>query len=298
MTKIDSILSEARDNSSYASAYDWETKCQIHNRLYGENSCFLIAENYQGLYQDDYASFVYYSNITGERFEDRWTTAACCPNYDNYKQCITFDKAVKEGLINIDLYNSNWSCSPCKISDFLKQYPDQFINYKGIFPFVKVYRGRSFKNRKGWRVGEKTIVNKGYSTVMDVIFDPEVNDFFMVKKGYTTLEDNFITSVEDATNAYIDEEMKITHRLRTRDPKVELNILSKLFFGKDFNEWRCDIDIKRSIWEAKYEAEQNKIKYAPSEKLIQWVREHFINVTDEQEIYNIAYRINKKNGRY
>lgn len=294
MNKIKTILSEARKNTEYSSAYDIETNCEIHNRLYGENSCFLVAEDYHGLYHDDYASFTYYSNVTGEYFEDSWTTAACCPSYDCYKLCKSFDEAVKEGLIDINIYNSTWNPSRCEISDFLKKNTSEFYRIYRIYPFVEIYRGRSHKNRKGWRISEKTIYNKGYGSIMEIIFDPEVNEFFMVRKGYTKLEDEFVKKIENAINSHIDSEMKVNDRMRTIDRNL---IVRDTFFEGNFEDWRYNMDIKRSIWEANYDAEQEKKTYAPSEKLLQWVRDHFKNVTDENEIYNIAYRINKKNAR-
>ena len=293
MNKIETILSEARKNTTYKSAYDIETQCEIHIRLYGENSCFLVTDNYHGLYHDDYCSFTYYSNVTGEYFEDSWTTAACCPNYSCY-ECKRFKDAVNEGLIDINIYNANWNPIKCKLLDFIIKHPKEFTKAWKIYPFVEVYRGRSHKGRKGWMVSTKTINNKGYQTNMEVIFDPENNEFFMVKRGYTKLKDSFVNRIEEIVNSAIDEEMKVTDRLRTLDrSKV---VIESLF--DDYKSWKNEMDDKCYKWSLNYDYEQEKIKYAPSEKLLQWVRDHFKDITDEEKIYEIAFKINKKNNRW
>ena len=291
MNKIETILKENRVN--------YETAVETHERVFGKNSCFLVGENYRSYYDDDYCSFTYYSNVTGEYFTDNWTTAAACPSYSLYETDIRFDKAKELGLIDIKIFNSVWKVEFNSIGEYLIKWPKEFIKCYGRFPMVEVYRGRSFKGRKGYLVEQKTI-NKDtrWPAEMAIIYDTEAQEFFMVKIEYIRIPSDFDKTITEAFQKRIDEEMMVEDRMRKFNKDDQKEIIDELFFNGNWTEYRNNMyDMFDKFW-TKYKYDEEHKKYAPSEKLLQWVREHFKDVTDEKEIYEIGFKINKKNSRY
>lgn len=291
MNKIETILKENRVN--------YETSVETHERVFGKNSCFLVTEDYHGLYEDDYCNFTYYSNITGEYFTDNWTTAAACPPYSCYETEIRYDKAKELGLIDIKIFNSVWKSEFNSIGEFYIKWPEEFIKWYGRFPMVEVFRGRSFKNRKGFLVEHKTI-NKDtrWPVEMAIIYDTEAQEFFMVKIGYIRITSDFDKTITEEFQKRIAEEMKVEDRMRKFDKDDKKEILDELFFNGNWGEYRENVyNMLVRFW-MNYKYEEEKKKYAPTEKLLQWVRDHFKDVTDEEEIYKIAFNISKKNSRY
>lgn len=290
MNNIETILDKERNG--------FETKVETHERLYGKNSCFLVGESYQSLYNDDYCGFKYYSNVTGEYFEDSWSTAYACPPYSCFEVEMKFDKAKELGLIDKEKFNKNWEHTVHEIGSFYENNPMEWATFFKRFPQVEVYRGRSFKGRKGLLIAQKKICPKGYPSLMAVVFDTEENEFFMVKLQYVKLTSDFISSIKEATNKRIEEEYKVEDRLRHFALEEEKEVIDKLLFDGNWKEFSENIYNLYSKFLMKYEAEEEKKKYAPTEKLIQWVRDHFKDVKDEEEIYKIAFNISKKNSRY
>lgn len=299
--KITTIISEARDKAyneaTKEKPYIIKTCCEIHEMLFGKDSCFLVGSNYRSMYHDDYASFTYYSNVTGEYFEDEWATAFACPNYSCY-ECKRFEDAKKEGLINIELFNSTWKPYEYQIGEWYKKYPKYFVEVKKRFPIVKVFRGRSNKGRTGVYFGTRKVNNKGWEKNMEVIYDLETKEFFLVGAGYTQITDDFIEKYNKALDDFIEKENQVNDRMREFNLDIERSVIDKIFFNGDFESWYSEMSNARYKWLERYDYEQDRKNYAPSEKLLQWVRDHFKQVTDENEIYEIAFKINKKNARY
>ena len=70
---------------------------------YGPENIFLISSDYHGLYQDDYCTFHYYNNVTGDEFMDEWSTAYAAPAYGRFENCLTLKEAKELDLINKDI---------------------------------------------------------------------------------------------------------------------------------------------------------------------------------------------------
>ena len=66
---------------------------------YGPENIFLISSDYHGLYQDDYCTFHYYNNVTGDEFMDEWSTAYAAPAYGRFENCLTLNEAKELDLI-------------------------------------------------------------------------------------------------------------------------------------------------------------------------------------------------------
>ena len=66
---------------------------------YGPENIFLISSDYHGLYQDDYCTFHYYNNVTGDEFMDEWSTAYAAPAYGRFENCLTLKEAKELDLI-------------------------------------------------------------------------------------------------------------------------------------------------------------------------------------------------------
>ena len=140
---------------------------------YGAENIFLVAESYRGGYHDDYASFTYFNNVTGEEFSDNWTTAFACPSYNSYK-CLPLRDAFAAGLVNLEMF---LKFKRQQITEMLESAQptymdaDQLEKYKLL---VKVERGRKWKGT-GYVVGSRTM-RFGWKEVTYMnIFDPEAN---------------------------------------------------------------------------------------------------------------------------
>lgn len=70
---------------------------------YGPENIFLVSSDYHGLYQDDYCTFHYYNNVTGDEFMDEWSTAYAAPAYGRFENCLTLEEAKELNLINKDI---------------------------------------------------------------------------------------------------------------------------------------------------------------------------------------------------
>lgn len=70
---------------------------------YGPENIFLVSSDYHGLYQDDYCTFHYYNNVTGDEFLDEWSTAYAAPAYRRFENCLTFEEAQELNLFNKEI---------------------------------------------------------------------------------------------------------------------------------------------------------------------------------------------------
>lgn len=117
----------------------------------GAENIYYIGRNYRGLYHDDYCTFTYYDNTTGEVFYDEWTTAFAAPHFDLYEDNIlTFKEAVELGLVDMNKVKEHnmqiWlnQIETMKLNDlyYVKKYMNEFT---GFYPMIKVERGRKWK---------------------------------------------------------------------------------------------------------------------------------------------------------
>lgn len=272
---------------------DWYniTTIQAYLKVYGENSAFMVKKDYHGLYEDDHCNFVYYSNIEGKFFTDKWSTAYACPSLDHF-ETKSFDKALEENLINIDLYNKMWNENK-KPYKFNEKAMDKlfFIEMWGRNPFIEVFRGRTFKGRKGLFVAKYTQTKSKFSKTMGICYDVATNEIFMLPYEYLKVSGDFLNQIENAINDLINKEKSVKDRIHNVNSKDYTKVIDNIFFKGDYKTYMDNIISKKNDYIDNLE----KAKYEPSEKLILWVKQHFTDVDDEKEIYNIAYRINKKN---
>lgn len=70
---------------------------------YGAENIFYWTRSYRSHYHDDYCTFYYYNNVTGEEFTDEWATAFAAPAFDRYEDCVTLQEALAAGLLNKEL---------------------------------------------------------------------------------------------------------------------------------------------------------------------------------------------------
>lgn len=163
----------------------WKTDGKIH--------VFLMSEEYHGLYHDDYATFLYWDDVTGKVIKDECTTAAYCPSYSMYKLVPSFDDAYKLGLIDKDkylVYRKSCVIKPSKF-DFVHLI-NNYVWETYIGMPVVVNRGRKFKGF-GYFVGMKQY--KGYTgdVVVAEVYDNLNDEVREVNPNYIDIHEEIIT---------------------------------------------------------------------------------------------------------
>lgn len=287
--RIETIISNYRKNNPAKDQFSLLTDAEIHTILYGEDSCFLVSKNYKSHYHDDYCDFTYYSNVTGEYFEDNWATAWGCPNYDNYVRVKRFDDAVKLGLVDIELYNSNYNPTVDYLRNKMMHWVDYIRAYE--YPMATVVKGRKVKKgTTGMIIGTVRERNyyewKGMDTY--VLLYTTDNQIVKVNPYYLEREESWNEKLISFVQNLLDEEMKVTDRIQ----KFDFNeAIKKFYFQEEIVKM---VEEGKSAAKAWKEAEELR-KYYPSEKLIAWVKNHFPELNDEEVIKKGIY-INKKNN--
>lgn len=139
----------------------------------GLENIFYVGKNYRGLYHDDYCTFTFYNNLTGEFFYDEWTTAFACPSYDSYYEGIyTIKEGFELGLIDMEkVFDLNKKRFETMIEDNAKKiFSSDSIANNCFYPKVRVTRGRKWRGA-GYLIDMETNVyhfgptyGKGYNT--------------------------------------------------------------------------------------------------------------------------------------
>lgn len=139
----------------------------------GLENIFYVGKNYRGLYHDDYCTFTFYNNLTGEFFYDEWTTAFACPSYDSYYEGIyTIKEGFELGLIDMEkVFDLNKKRFETMIEDNAKKiFSSNSIADNCFYPKVRVTRGRKWRGA-GYLIDMETNVyhfgptyGKGYNT--------------------------------------------------------------------------------------------------------------------------------------
>ena len=270
MNKIEAILNENRTKD--------ETQIECHIRLYGQNSAFLVSEHYSSHYHDDYASFTYYSNITGEYFSDNWTTAFCCPCYSCY-ETKRFDEAKAEGLIDIDIYNNALVIPELLLEDDISLYA-YALRCKHA-PFVEVTGGKKMNGKRG--LAFDSYIHT-YGGEYYIVYFPEEDSFASISRKYLRIPADIVEAVNNLWHEAREKEMAVNDRMRS----LQASEVVKAMYPEEYNDY---IQTLRDRW--------NDIRNGVTPKLIHWVKEHFTDVTDEAEIRRIACRIAaKKRNQY
>ena len=163
----------------------WKTDGKIH--------VFLMSEEYHGLYHDDYATFLYWDDVTGKVIKDDWTTASYCPSYSMYKLVPSFDDAYELGLIDKDKYLAYRKSCVIKPSKFdFVHLINNYVWETYIGMPVVVNRGRKFKGF-GYFVGIKQY--KGYTgdVVVAEVYDNLNDEVREVNPNYIDIHEEIIT---------------------------------------------------------------------------------------------------------
>lgn len=111
---------------------------------YGPENIFLISSDYHGLYQDDYCTFHYYNNVTGDEFMDEWSTAYAAPAYGRFENCLTLKEAEALNLINKDIALQKSKEKLTRLYTNITKEVTQQMAIKYHLE-VKVTRGRKWK---------------------------------------------------------------------------------------------------------------------------------------------------------
>lgn len=276
------------------------TVVQKEIKKYGKDNIFMLNESYHGLYQDDYCTFTYYNNITGEFFTDEWSTAWAAPHYSNF-ECKKFKEAFDEGLVNKDLLLNVLKKKMMKtqISDRLHSHLDM-LSPLGLM--VKVERGRKWKGI-GYLIGLK---KKSYqwgvklwrsdndygtsTTTYGKIYDPKTNrieyininniDFIDEKRFQKEFIELYNNTLNNCTIKDLDYcSIKINH-----------DYLSYVI------ENTKGVDYSSAFDETEYEEKkkESEFKTKKMNDLIEWIKTN-TDKTDEVEILKFAENLFNRN---
>lgn len=176
----------------------YPTKVLEEIAKYGAENIFEYVEDYHGKYEDDYCTFVYINNVTGETFSDYWTTAGACPNFGLY-ECVHLQQAVNAGLpINPAIYESFRKVCRGEAIGLLHMYEKPLDTYHETRPqigrLVTVDRGRKWKGT-GYLIEIKHSSYHPYNryspvdSYTAVIYEPETNTIHEANAEYATYAD-------------------------------------------------------------------------------------------------------------
>lgn len=283
MKTIIETLNEYRDLNNLHG----ESLAQTHIRLYGENSVFLMNKHEHGLYYDDYCGFKYWSNATGEFFEDTWSTSFSCPPYNEYI-VMTFEEAMELDLVDMKIWNDNWEYNDKYFMISGNADPDFFIQTYDLCPEIKVFRGRKVqKGRTGYIVDQ--FIDE-YQTRYFVCYDSMSQEkFFIINEDYCDVTLEYIQKINSGVKELIDKERNVTNQFRSFNPEQSIKIaLYKESIGYDSYFYF----VKKSAKEwLKKELEK---QFEPTPKFMEWLKNHFPE-KNEDELRQIGININKKN---
>ena len=133
------------------------TAVQQAIKEFGVENISMVSYNYHGRYEDDDCDFTYYNNVTGEFFNDEWTTRFACPGYGCY-ECQTLEEADKNGYVD---HEKLFNLKKTQLINIFKHFNVDHIwreNFEKISSFglrVEVTRGRKWKGI-GFLVGTFT----------------------------------------------------------------------------------------------------------------------------------------------
>lgn len=126
----------------------------------GLENVFYVGENYRGLYHDDYCTFTFYNNLTGEFFYDEWTTAFACPSCDSYYEGIyTIKEGLELGLIDMEkVFALNKKRFETMIENNAKKiFSSDSIDDNCFYPRIRISRGRKWRG-EGYLIDMETNV--------------------------------------------------------------------------------------------------------------------------------------------
>lgn len=113
---------------------------------YGAFNISMTKRDYHGRYEDDDCYFEYYNNVTGEYFEDEWSTRFAAPSFGLYEH-VWFKQAYDYGYVD---KNKIFETVKKRLANkYMKVYSyDLSSNFKHIAHMglpVNVFKGRKFR---------------------------------------------------------------------------------------------------------------------------------------------------------
>ena len=293
---------------------------------YGAENIYMTSQNYHGKYEDDYANFTYYNNVTGEFFHDEWTTAFACPGYGMYEH-IYIDEADKYGLVDHEkLYKLKFAVVENQLNNFTFNPSYKFDELVSLGLRVEVTKGHKWK-------GIGFLVNEFKTTYhWDT---PRWRSSYYGDNGYgrtttchakildiTTGEINVVTA-NNVRFMDIDkfiEEYKTEMINRLKSTTIENLKIGKYQFGyspcsgdshnvaigiefdyQDFITWltehhsnKFDLSIYRDIEKEKADKKAAEFKASKMPGIIEWVKNNTDKTTEEEILALAEHIFNKK----
>lgn len=293
----------------------------------GLENIFYVGKNYRGLYHDDYCTFTFYNNLTGEFFYDEWTTAFACPSYDSYYEGIyTIKEGFELGLIDMEkVFELNKKRFETMIEDNAKKiFSSDSIANNCFYPKVRVTRGRKWRGA-GYLIDMETNVyhfgptyGKGYNTSSSTtarvlsLEDFQIHycnadylefvDVEKITKIYKTWAGNIVYMLfTDLHNAkyYFNTESLTWKLLPGLEDQFDFSVEN--FFERHI-DMRTHISRMNSIVAQAYDAKEFERKAQYSQRLaeqlpnvIEWVKTN-TDKTSKEDVLELALHIlNKRN---
>lgn len=282
----------------------------------GAENVFYISNHYSSHYHDDDCTFIYWNNKEGKIISDSWSTRYYCPNFNLYTaNVITFEKAIKEGLVNMDLlYKYAIERAQSLINNKVRAIKEIDPQHH---PLVKVSGGRKWKGT-GFLVSVETNTysygpsyGKGYNTTSTTtarILSTE--DFQIHYVNYKYVEfvdfDNIVKEFADRANKVLEDYVKSGRvaeffEAPNNTPNISIRDISFLNFDKFLEGRYPNVD---SFIANAYdpEEEERKRKYSEQKsndfaRLMEWV-ENKTDKTGDIEKTKLAIHVMKKSNRY
>lgn len=286
----------------------YPTKVLEEIAKYGAENIFEYVEDYHGKYEDDYCTFVYINNVTGETFSDHWTTAGACPNFSLY-ECVHLQKAVQAGLsINPTIYESFRKVvrgEAIGLLDIYKKVRDMYHDtHPQVGRLVTIRGGRKWKGT-GYLM---EIKHSNYhpagrwssvDTYTAVVFDPITNTIQEANAEYTVYADQEQFKAE--FEAWVDAKLEGTtiEDVMPSFHSFNYNMVSKLHpcvFYREYIESHPMPSTEGATYPVRDEkqAKYNAFKESKMPDLIEWCRTKAPEKTEE-EIKDWAEKIFAKN---
>ena len=320
---------EKYDNDPEAQRYYWGGYSHARRIAaeIGLENVFYVGENYRGLYHDDYCTFTFFNNLTGEFFYDEWTTAAACPSCDSYYEGIyTVKEGLELGLIDMEkVFALNKKRFESMIENNAEKiFRSESLENNGFYPRVKVSRGRKWRG-EGYLIDMETNVyhfgptyGRGYNTSTSTtarilsLEDFQIHycnadylEFVEVEKiteMYKVWAKNIIARMfQDVYNSkyYFNQDTLTWKILSGLEDQFDFSV--EKFFERH-NEMANHISRMNTITINAYDAKEFERKAQYSRRLaeqlpnvIEWVKENTDKTTDDEIMELALHILNKRN---
>ena len=307
MNKLEELQNWVNKVNNGELAYDVYTAVEKAILKYGPENIFLIRSDYHGLYQDDYCTFRYYNNVTGEDFMDEWSTAYAAPYFGRFENCLKLSEAEELGLLDkkVALDGAKKRLAQLYTNINKKVEQAQAIAYHLE---MKVSRGRKWKGTGILKDVRRTVfqyatpsfrTNDPYwgkkVTDIAIIYDNDSNKIVEVNYAYCVpvKEEEMLNAWRSEILAYVEKATE--DNLEGLSIHIPEYLKWEVFIGRYANELPDDRLYVYPEAEAR-EAKENAFKTKKIAELTEWAK----TCTDvkPEEIPEFVERVyNKRYGR-